>query len=129
VCVRKSEESHEDWVTNGRPSADSPSGYHSAEDCRTAAFAVVILIFNNSDKSRTKCEGLTVASVKMAVFWIVAPSSLVGVTDVSEMHAALMMEAACTSETSVNFYETARRYNPEDSHLHLYVLYSRLCCM
>jgi hypothetical protein len=30
---------------------------------------------------------------------------------------ALMMEAARTSETSVNFYQTARRYNPEDSHL------------
>jgi hypothetical protein len=32
----------------------------------------------------------------MAVFWVVAS----------------------TSETSVNFYQTARRYNPEDSHLH-----------
>jgi hypothetical protein len=31
---------------------------------------------------------------------------------------ALMMEAASTSETSVNFYQTTRRYNPEDSHLH-----------
>jgi hypothetical protein len=28
-----------------------------------------------------------------------------------------MMEAARTSETLVNFYQTARRYNPEDSHL------------
>jgi hypothetical protein len=31
---------------------------------------------------------------------------------------ALMMEAARTSVTSVNFYQTTRRYNPEDSHLH-----------
>jgi hypothetical protein len=31
---------------------------------------------------------------------------------------ALMMEAASTSETSVNFYQTLRRNNPEDSHLH-----------
>jgi hypothetical protein len=31
---------------------------------------------------------------------------------------ALMMEAECTSETSVNFYQTTRRNNPEDSHLH-----------
>jgi hypothetical protein len=31
---------------------------------------------------------------------------------------ALMMEAASTSQTSVNFYQTTRRYNPEDSHLH-----------
>jgi hypothetical protein len=31
---------------------------------------------------------------------------------------ALMMEAARTSETFVNFYQTTRRYNPEVSHLH-----------
>jgi hypothetical protein len=31
---------------------------------------------------------------------------------------ALMMEAAGTSKTSVNFYQTFRRNNPEDSHLH-----------
>jgi hypothetical protein len=30
---------------------------------------------------------------------------------------ALMMEAANTSETSVNFYQTTRRYNQKDSHL------------
>jgi hypothetical protein len=30
---------------------------------------------------------------------------------------ALMMEAARTSETLVNFYQTTRRYNPEDNHL------------
>jgi hypothetical protein len=30
---------------------------------------------------------------------------------------ALMMEAAKTSETLVKFYQTTRRYNPEDSHL------------
>jgi hypothetical protein len=28
-----------------------------------------------------------------------------------------MMEAGSTSETLVNFYQTTRRYNPEDSHL------------
>jgi hypothetical protein len=28
------------------------------------------------------------------------------------------MEAASTSETSKNFYQTTRRYNPEDSHLY-----------
>jgi hypothetical protein len=32
--------------------------------------------------------------------------------------AALMIEAASTSETSVKFYHTTRRYNLEDSHLH-----------
>jgi hypothetical protein len=30
---------------------------------------------------------------------------------------ALMMEAASTTETSASFYQTARRINPEDSHL------------
>jgi hypothetical protein len=28
-----------------------------------------------------------------------------------------MMEAASTSEMSVNFYQTTGRYNPNDSHL------------
>jgi hypothetical protein len=31
---------------------------------------------------------------------------------------ALMTDAASTSETSVNFYHTKRRVNPEDSHIH-----------
>jgi hypothetical protein len=48
-------------------------------------------------------------SMKMAVFWVVEPCSLIAM--------ALMMEAARTSETMVNFYKTTRRYNPEDSHL------------
>jgi hypothetical protein len=65
--------------------------------------------------------------LKMAVFWVVAPCSLVKFTNVSEVLAAsilramiiiaLIMEAARTSET-VNFYQTTRHYNPEDSHLH-----------
>jgi hypothetical protein len=29
-----------------------------------------------------------------------------------------MMETASTSETSVNFYQTTRRNNPEASHFH-----------
>jgi hypothetical protein len=53
-------------------------------------------------------EVLTAASVKMAAFWVVAPCSLI---------IALMMEATGTSKTSVNFYQTTRRYHPEDSHL------------
>jgi hypothetical protein len=70
--------------------------------------------------------------LKMAVFWVVAPCRLVEVyrrfRDASCLYhqgddrpasiIALMMEAASTSETSVNFYQTTRRYNPEDSHLH-----------
>jgi hypothetical protein len=31
-----------------------------------------------------------------------------------------MMEAASTSETSVNFYQATQHNNPEDSHLHTY---------
>jgi hypothetical protein len=34
------------------------------------------------------------------------------------MSITLMMEAANTSETSANFYQTIRRNNPEDSDLH-----------
>jgi hypothetical protein len=52
----------------------------------------------------------------MAIFWVVAPCSLV---EVYQRFIALMMEAARTSETLVNFYQTFQRYNPEDSHLHI----------
>jgi hypothetical protein len=34
----------------------------------------------------------------------------------------LTMEAASTSETSVNLYQTTWRNNPEDSHLKLFVI-------
>jgi hypothetical protein len=34
-----------------------------------------------------------------------------------------MMEAASTSETSVNFYQTTRLNNPEDSHLQFVLLF------
>jgi hypothetical protein len=43
----------------------------------------------------------------MAVFWVVAVFII-----------RAMMEAASTSETSVNFYQTTRRIITEDSHLH-----------
>jgi hypothetical protein len=45
---------------------------------------------------QVRFQVLTAASVKMAVFWNVAPCRLVKLTDVSE---TLMMEAASTSET------------------------------
>jgi hypothetical protein len=57
----------------------------------------------------------------MAVFWVAAPCSLVEVYQRFRghccLHHALMMHVARTSETLVNFYQTTRRYNPEDSHL------------
>jgi hypothetical protein len=56
----------------------------------------------------------------MAVFWVVAACSLIEVTQVLEVLAASIikaMEAARTSEMLVNFYQTTRCYNPEDSHL------------
>jgi hypothetical protein len=74
-------------------------------------------------------EVLTAVSTKMAVFWVVAPCSLVEVYQRFRgpccLHhqlgllIALMMEAARTSETLVNFYQITRRYNPEDNHLQL----------
>jgi hypothetical protein len=54
----------------------------------------------------------------MAVFLVVAPCSLVEVYQ--ETLIALMMEAARTSEMLINFYQTTRRYNPEDSHLRIH---------
>jgi hypothetical protein len=50
-------------------------------------------------------EVFKAVSMKTTVFWVVAPCSL------------LMMAAARTSETLVNFYQTTWCYNPEDSHL------------
>jgi hypothetical protein len=37
--------------------------------------------------------------------------------EITYLRIALMMGTARTSETFVNFYQTTRRYNPEDSHL------------
>jgi hypothetical protein len=67
----------------------------------------------------------------MAVFWVVSFCSLAEVFrrytgacclhhqgDTTAILMALMIEAAKTSETSVNFYQTARHNDPEDSHLH-----------
>jgi hypothetical protein len=45
----------------------------------------------------------------MAVFWVTVTYDLLIV---------LMIETASTSEASVNFYQTVRRYNPEESHFH-----------
>jgi hypothetical protein len=68
-------------------------------------------------------EVLMVESTKMAVFWVVVPCSLVEVYQrfrgpcCLSHQGDLMMEASRTPETLVNFYQTTRQYNPEDSHL------------
>jgi hypothetical protein len=60
--------------------------------------------------------------VKFRVFSDVRRVVTLKLTDVSEMRTssiiALMMEAVRTSETSVSFNVSTRRYIPEDSKLH-----------
>jgi hypothetical protein len=69
---------------------------------------------------------LTVASMKFRiVFWDVLPCIQTDV-DVSELLAAsiirAMMEAARTSETSVDICLTTRQYIPKDSELNNYLI-------
>jgi hypothetical protein len=62
--------------------------------------------------------------IKMAVFWVVAPCSLVWVYQhfrslyCFHHQGALMMEAVQTSEMLVNPYQSTWCYNPKDSNLH-----------
>jgi hypothetical protein len=67
---------------------------------------------------------LTLVSMKIRVFWDIASCTLVGVDQCLEVHAAsiimviitLLIEAECTSETSV-CSETTWCYIPEGSNL------------
>jgi hypothetical protein len=60
--------------------------------------------------------------MKMADFWVVAPCSLVEVYRRFRGDCCIRYqddeEALSTSETSVNFYQSTRRNNAEDCHLH-----------
>jgi hypothetical protein len=64
--------------------------------------------------------------LKMAVVSVVAPCNLIEVyrrfRGACCLHHQgddhLKLEGATISETSVNFYETTQRYNPEDSQLY-----------
>jgi hypothetical protein len=55
------------------------------------------------------------ASMKMAVLWVGAIPRFLA----RGLLIAQMMEAASTFETSVNFYQTTRRYSRKDSYLHV----------
>jgi hypothetical protein len=62
------------------------------------------------------------ADMKMKIFWDIASCSLIeiGVSEVHNMSSiAVMTEAVRTSETSVYFNKTSRRYIPEDCHLQI----------
>jgi hypothetical protein len=52
--------------------------------------------------------------MQMTAFWDVVPCSL----KADRRFIVLMMEAECTSETSIYFHETTRRYIPESRHFH-----------
>jgi hypothetical protein len=59
--------------------------------------------------------------MKVIVFWVVAPCSLIEAYRrfrSAYFVLVLMMEAASASETSVNFCQTTQHNNPEDSRLH-----------
>jgi hypothetical protein len=68
--------------------------------------------------------------MKIPVYWIIAPCSLVEVylhfsDTYCVYHIALMVEAASTTETSANIYHTVGRNNSEDGHL-IYILALRV---
>jgi hypothetical protein len=64
-----------------------------------------------------KLEVLTTDSVKMVLFWVVAPCRLVEVYRRFRGACCLRHQEDRRSKTSVNFYPTTRCNNPEDSHL------------
>jgi hypothetical protein len=61
-------------------------------------------------------------NLNMTVFYVVAPCSLVEAyrlyTGTCCFHHQGGMDAAISSETSVNLYQFTQRYNPQGSHLH-----------
>jgi hypothetical protein len=71
----------------------------------------------SQDRGRWQAIVNTVMNMKFRVFWDVVPCSHVEVDRLFGGAIALMMEALHTSETSVNFNVTTRRYIAEDSKL------------
>jgi hypothetical protein len=60
-------------------------------------------------------EVVTAVSTKMTVFWVVAPCSLVEVY--RRFRGPCCLHHQGDDSSLVNFYQTTRRYNSEDSHL------------
>jgi hypothetical protein len=59
-----------------------------------------------------------VAVMKSSVFWDITPVPSAFTLVSCLTYSTLKIEAICSSETLVDFQQTAQRYNPEDSTLH-----------
>jgi hypothetical protein len=77
----------------------------------------------NNELGRMRFQVLMAISMKLAVFWVVSPCSLVEVykhfRGACCLVIVLMMEALSTFGILVNFYQTTWCNNPEDGHLQL----------
>jgi hypothetical protein len=71
------------------------------------------ILDNKTDKFHKRSEISVSHGEYEDVFWVVAPCSLVEVYE--RFRGAFCLHHQGTSETSVNFYQTIRRNNPEDS--------------
>jgi hypothetical protein len=70
--------------------------------------------------SQVRCEVHTATGMKMALFWDVAPRSLVDIN--RHFRGAYCLHHQCdgwsnSSEALVNIFQTMRCYIPEESHL------------
>jgi hypothetical protein len=78
---------------------------HSTHHCQKETIQAELLV---------RYQVLTAASVKVTVFWDIAPCSLVEIDRRFRRTIALMMmEAESISEESVYLYEITRRYIPK----------------
>jgi hypothetical protein len=115
-------------------------GSNKSERCRIVTLCIHILSFFSYSPRPTLCSSMSwpkqhrirslkamdfvryksvvmsqlMLHMKMAVFWIVAPCSLVEVYQRFRGPYCLHHQG---DETFVNFYQTTRRYNPQESHL------------
>jgi hypothetical protein len=108
--VQESGASYITW--QGFSSSRGRKAQHVCTQTLQASLYIIHFIFNsNLSKfhNYVMFQVLTAASMKMVAVWVVAPYD--------GWVIALMMEAASTSETLVNFYQTTRRNNPEANNL------------